>query len=78
MKIAISVPDDLFRKAEAAARRFRLSRSELYSTAIAQFLKIHSDSAVTERLNEIYARDAAKLDEKWLRVQLKTLETTPW
>ena len=33
MKTAVSVPDDLFRQAEAAARRLRVSRCALYSHA---------------------------------------------
>ena len=39
MKTAVSVSDDLFCLAEATARRLRVSRSELYAKAIAEFLK---------------------------------------
>jgi metal-responsive CopG/Arc/MetJ family transcriptional regulator len=39
MKTAVSLPDDLFRQADAAARRLRVSRSELYSKAIEEFLQ---------------------------------------
>ena len=38
MKTAVSLPDDLFRLAEAAARRLGVSRSELYANAIAEYL----------------------------------------
>lgn len=54
MKTAVSVPDGLFQKAEAAARRLRVSRSELYAKAIAEFLKQEDGTAITERLNEVY------------------------
>ena len=64
MKTAVSVPDDLFRMAEAAARRLRFSRSKLYATAIAEFLERRQTDAVTERLNEVYSRRSAKVDRK--------------
>ena len=72
------MPDDLFRSAEAAARRLRLSRSELYAKAIAEYLERQQDSAITERLNEVYARHPAKLDFELHRAQMKSLEKDAW
>jgi len=78
MKTAISVPDDLFRTAEAAARRLRVSRSKLYATALAEFLERRQSSAVTERLNEVYARRPAKLDSALNRAQLRSIQKESW
>ena len=78
MKTAISVPDDLFRLADAAARRLRVSRSELYATAIAEFLKRQSENSITERLNDLYSRRRAKVDSALHRAQLKSLEKEVW
>ena len=78
MKTAVSLPDDLFRLAEAAARRLRVSRSELYANAIAEYLKRRQDHAITERLNEVYARRPAKLDSGLHRAQVKSLEKDAW
>lgn len=78
MKTAISVPDDLFRKAEAAARRLRVSRSKLYATALADFLERQQSTAITERLNEIYKRRPAKLDPALHRAQLKSIQKESW
>jgi antitoxin MazE6 len=78
MKTAVSVPDDLFRMAEAAARRLRVSRSKLYATAISEFLDRRQTSAVTERLNELYSRRPAKVDSALLRAQLKSLDKDSW
>lgn len=78
MKTAVSVPDDLFRQAEAAARRLRVSRSELYAKAIAEFLSRQDEGTVTERLNEVYSRQRAKLDSALHRAQLKSLEKDAW
>lgn len=78
MKTAVSLPDDLFQSAEAAARRLRVSRSELYAKAIAEYLKQQDDSAITERLNEVYSRQEAKLDPALHRAQLKALKKEAW
>jgi predicted transcriptional regulator len=78
MKTAVSVPDDLFRQAEVAARRLRVSRSQLYATAISEFLSRQQRNAVTERLNEVYARRPAKVDSALNRAQLKFLEKESW
>jgi hypothetical protein len=78
MKTAVSMPDDLFRRAEAAARRLRVSRSELYAKAIAEFLKGHQGNAITERLNDVYSRNPAKVESGLHRAQLKSLEKDAW
>jgi hypothetical protein len=78
MKTAVSVPDDLFRLAEAAARRLRVSRSRLYATAIAEFLSRRQENTVTERLNTVYSRRPAKVDPGLHRAQLKSLEKDAW
>ncbi|HXB74735.1 MAG TPA: hypothetical protein VNY05_41255 [Candidatus Acidoferrales bacterium] len=78
MKTAVSVPDDLFRLAEAAAWRLRVSRSQLYATAISEFLNRQAGNTVTERLNAVYSRRPAKVDSAWHRAQLKSLEKVSW
>ena len=78
MKTAVSVPDELFRLADAAARRLRVSRSQLYATAISEFLNRQQRNAVTERLNEVYSRRPAKVDSALHRAQLKSLGKDAW
>ena len=46
---------------EAAARRLRLSRSKFYATAIAEFLERRQSNALTERLDEVYSRQRARV-----------------
>ena len=78
MKTAVSLPDDLFRRAETAARRLRVSRSKLYAEAITEFLKQQNRNAITERLNEVYSRHPAKVDAGLHRAQLKSLAKGNW
>ena len=62
----------------AAARRLRVSRSELYAMALWEFLRRRQASAVTERLNEAYSRRPAKVDGALRRAQLGSLEKGSW
>ena len=54
MKTAISIPDSIFELADKFAGRQGLSRSELYTRAIKDYLGRHREDRVTEVLNEIY------------------------
>ena len=53
MKTAISVPDPLFHAAEDLVRTTRLSRSELYSRALREYLARHSPDAVTDAYDRV-------------------------
>jgi metal-responsive CopG/Arc/MetJ family transcriptional regulator len=79
MKTAISIPDDLYRAAERAAKRLGLSRSEFYQRAVAQFLERQSDTLVTDALNEIYrSEESSGLDEVLDRMQRASLPREDW
>ncbi|MGH7965827.1 MAG: hypothetical protein ACRERD_29090 [Candidatus Binatia bacterium] len=78
MKTAISLPDPLFAEAEQIAKRLRISRSKLYATAIAQFLKQHGSRDVTERLNEVYPQEQSQLDSVLSALQLRALPREDW
>jgi metal-responsive CopG/Arc/MetJ family transcriptional regulator len=56
MKTAISIPDDLFEAAEKMARRLKITRSELYQQAIADFLRHRSSDIVRESLDRVYSK----------------------
>jgi metal-responsive CopG/Arc/MetJ family transcriptional regulator len=78
VKIAVSLPDELFRMADAAARRLGISRSELYAKAISEFLKGQQENSITERLNDLYSRRTAKVDSGLQRAQLESLRKDAW
>ena len=59
MKIAISIPDGVFARAESLAHHLKISRSQLYSRALGEYLARHAPDAVTERLDRL----CSKLDE---------------
>lgn len=78
MKTAISLPDDLFESADALAERLGVSRSQLYQSALAEYLAKHQSRQVTERLNAVYARTGSKLDPALARLQSRTLKRDQW
>lgn len=78
MKTAISLPDDLFRLAEAAARKLRMSRSQFYATAISEFLERRTASKITAGLNRIYSKEPARVDEALQSAQAKSLGRDSW
>ena len=53
MKTAISIPDNVFNDAERLVARFKTSRSELYSRAVAEFIARHDEDSVTQALDEV-------------------------
>lgn len=59
MKTAISLPDKLFQEADEFADRAGLSRSELYATAIAEYLARRNEAVVTARLDAVYTASDA-------------------
>ena len=75
MKTAISIPDRVFRSAEQLAARLKVSRSVLYSRALATLVEQHRDDLITSRLNEIYGpgRESSSLDDGLAAVQHRTL-----
>jgi hypothetical protein len=53
MKTAVSVPDDVYQKAEHLARSAGKSRSEVYSTALREYVARHAPDEVTEALDKV-------------------------
>lgn len=78
MKTAVSVPDELFKRAERTAKRLRISRSELYATALAEFLERRDSEAITRELNAVYTNTRAKLDQPLHVAQLRSIDADSW
>jgi predicted transcriptional regulator len=69
VKTAISLPDATFRRADLAARRLGLSRSELYVRALEAYLGPPSDDEITAKLDEVYTGQPGELDPALDRAQ---------
>ncbi len=75
MKTAISIRDEVFQAGERTAKRLGISRSELYTKAVGEFVARHSDDRVTERLNAVYGDDPSisALDKRLEALQFLSL-----
>ena len=78
MKVALSIPDDLFESAETLSKRLGVSRSRLYATALADYVARHRGRKTTERLNAVYASEPGRLDPAVRRAQRRSLKTETW
>jgi metal-responsive CopG/Arc/MetJ family transcriptional regulator len=78
MKTAVSLPEDLFRRAEAMARKMRISRSQLYAIAISELLENQRTKNITERLNNVYSSEHAALDSALQFAQLHSVKREDW
>jgi len=78
MKVAISVPDPVFRAAERAAKRMRVPRSQFYARAVEAFLKQQERPDITERLNEVYGQKGSEPDPVMLQHGAEMLRRVEW
>jgi metal-responsive CopG/Arc/MetJ family transcriptional regulator len=78
MKTAISLPDELFSAADSLADRLGVSRSELYATALEEFVAKHSEVEITARLDHLYTTEPSALDAPLRRAQRRSLGTEDW
>jgi len=78
MKTAISIPDDVFESADELAQEMGVSRSELYATAVVEYLAKHRAEDVTARLNEVYAKQPSGLMPEIRRAQARSIGKSDW
>lgn len=55
MKTAVSIPDDVFERAERLAKRSHKSRSQLFSDAIREYVARHAPEDVTDSMDRVCA-----------------------
>jgi metal-responsive CopG/Arc/MetJ family transcriptional regulator len=78
MKTAISLPDDLFRSADTLAERLGVSRSQLFATALAEYLAKHQAKKITDQLNAVYGEQPSRLDPAIRQLQGRSLPRDAW
>jgi len=78
MKVAVSIPNELFDSGETLGKKLGVSRSRLYATALAEFLAKHRGRKTTERLNAVYASEDSRLDPRLRRLQGRSLGEPSW
>ena len=78
MKTAVSIPDDVFEKAERLARRMKKSRSQLFSNALTEYVARHAPDHVTEAMDEVCAEIGSEPDPFVSAASRRILERSEW
>jgi metal-responsive CopG/Arc/MetJ family transcriptional regulator len=63
MKTAISIPLDVFKRAEQLARRSKKSRSEWFSDAVREYVSRHATDDMTEAMDRVCDAVAGEQDK---------------
>lgn len=79
MKTAISIPDHVYEAAEQTAKDLGVSRSELYATAVREYVERYQIEGVTEKLNSVYREEnVSSLSPQLARLQQQSLDREDW
>jgi predicted transcriptional regulator len=78
MKVAISIPEDVFAEAEQLACELRQSRSQLYSRAVSEYVARHSSDNITATLDSLCAEGSTVGDGFAATAGRQTLERSQW
>ena len=78
MKVAVSIPNEVFEDAEYLARRQGKSRSKLYADAIAEYVGAYRTESITEQLNAVYENESSTMDSALELAQYSALEKEDW
>jgi metal-responsive CopG/Arc/MetJ family transcriptional regulator len=78
MKTAISIPEDIFISAEQLAKRLNMSRSELYTRAIKQYIAECPHIGVREKLDQVYASESSSVDPAIVQAQAISIHEEEW
>jgi metal-responsive CopG/Arc/MetJ family transcriptional regulator len=80
MKTAVSVPDDVFERADRLARSTGRSRSDVYSAALREYVGRHAPDEVTDALNRVVEALGPDADpDAFVRESAqRTLDASEW
>lgn len=78
MKTAVSIPDDVFQRAERLARRSKKSRSRLFSDALREYVARHASEEVTEAMNRTCVAVGDTTDPFVSTAARRVLKRTEW
>ena len=78
VKTSVSLPDDLFKRADRFARKQKKSRSQLYAEAIAEYLALHDADEITAALDRVCDATRSENDPAFFAASLRMLEKIDW
>jgi hypothetical protein len=78
MKVAVSIPDEVFEQADRLAKQLKTSRSHIYSRALKELLSRHAPDQVTDAMNRVCDELGPEPPEVRRRVARRILQKVEW
>lgn len=78
MKVAVSIPDDVFKEADALADRLNTTRSDVYARALAAYVGEHQPDRVTDAMNHVVDTLGQPSDEFTRVAARRVLDGSEW
>jgi antitoxin MazE6 len=78
MKTAVSIPDDVFQKADHLAQLSGKSRSQVYSEALKEYVARHAPEEVTEAMDRVCGELSGTSDPFVSAAARRILEREEW
>lgn len=78
MKTAVSIPDDVFERAERLAARTKRSRSRIFSDALREYLARHSSDEITSAIDRACSEIGSLQDPFTSAAAQKILDKSEW
>jgi metal-responsive CopG/Arc/MetJ family transcriptional regulator len=77
VKTAVSIPEPLLASAQELAAELGISRSQLFSEAVREFIEHRRPDPVTEALNRVYSRESSQPDPVLQALQWASIPPFP-
>ena len=78
MKVAVSIPDQLFESVERFRQQQGCSRSKVFSAALGEYVARHASDEVTEAMNRVCANINTEPDDFIRTAGRRALERSEW
>jgi metal-responsive CopG/Arc/MetJ family transcriptional regulator len=78
LKTAVSIPNDVFQRAERLARRTKESRSQLFSDSGQEYVARHAPEDVTEAMDRVCSELGTPSEKFVSSAACRILERSEW
>jgi metal-responsive CopG/Arc/MetJ family transcriptional regulator len=78
MKIAISVPNDVFELSEKLAKKLKVSRSKIFAMGVKKLAEEYDEEELTARVNAVGEKVDTSLDPSIKKYQSRIIKREKW
>jgi metal-responsive CopG/Arc/MetJ family transcriptional regulator len=78
MKTAVTIPDNIIKRADKLAKKRRISRSQLFTEAIESYLDEYEEEEIIRRINEVCEKADTSVDPVLMKMAVLSLPKDEW